>query len=555
MSDVVISPDRHRAVVFDLDGVVTDTASLHFRAWKHLFDDFFDRREPTPGEDHRAFSKEDYKEHVDGKARRDGVRSFLTSRGIELPEGSEDDPDDRCTVYGLGNRKNRLFRQRLEADGVAVFDSTVELARDLQRRGIGTAVISASRNCRQVLESAGLGGLFPVRVDGVVADDLGLRGKPQPDMFVEAAERLGASPAHTVVVEDARAGVRAGREGNFGLVVGVERDGTPDALRDSGAHIVVADLSEVRVAGDGSDQRHGDGTDDDRRPEDASQRPLSAVPDALASWDDVMRRLSDRSPVFFLDFDGTLAPIVDDPTEVAMTSATRSALEDLAEVAPVAIVSGRDLHDVEQLAPLDGAWFAGSHGFEIAGPDGTDHRHPGAEDALPALDEAERDCHRRLDDVDGATVDRKRYALAVHYRQVDGDERVDEVVGAAREIARSHGLRATGGRKVVELRPDIDWHKGKAVDWLMETIVPNQRSAVAIYAGDDITDEDALAAVRKSGLGIVVRSDEAGDRLTSAHVAVDDTEEMARLLARFAEAQRATRNSRSGRRHERTENP
>jgi alpha,alpha-trehalase len=157
MAAVLISPDRHRAVIFDLDGVVTDTARVHFRAWSHLFDEFLDQREPRPGEDLQAFSKDDYLQHVDGKARRDGVTSFLASRGIELPEGNEDDPDDRCTVHGLGNRKNRLVRQRLEADGVDVFESTVDLVRELQRAGIGTAVISASRNCRLMLESAGPG--------------------------------------------------------------------------------------------------------------------------------------------------------------------------------------------------------------------------------------------------------------------------------------------------------------------------------------------------------------------------------------------------------------
>lgn len=244
--------------------------------------------------------------------------------------------------------------------------------------------------------------------------------------------------------------------------------------------------------------------------------------------------ISDRSPVFFLDFDGTLAPIVDDPTEVAVPDRTRSALNALAAVAPVAIVSGRDLGDVRQLVDLDDAWFAGSHGFEIAGPDGTHHVQPAAEDAIPNLDDAERDCRERFGDIEGVTFDRKRYALAVHYRRIADESRVGEVVDTVHEIDRRHDLRAAGGRKVVELRPDVDWHKGRAVGWLLDAIAPDDPTAMAVYAGDDLTDEDALDAVRVAGLGIVVRSDEQGDRPTSAHVAVDDTESLAQLIERFA---------------------
>jgi alpha,alpha-trehalase len=245
---VTLDPGELDAVLFDLDGVVTDTASVHAAAWTRLFDDYLAHRSARPGEDLRPFTPEDYLRHVDGMPRADGVRRFLASRGIELPNGEPGDGPDAETANGLGNRKDRLFAERLAADGVEAFDSTVELVLALRAAGFGVAVFSASRNCRAVLEAAGLGDLFPVRVDGVVAAELGLPGKPDPAVLLEAANRLGADPARTAVVEDAEAGVEAGRRGSFALVIGVDRGGDRERLAASGADVVVADLAEVEVA-------------------------------------------------------------------------------------------------------------------------------------------------------------------------------------------------------------------------------------------------------------------------------------------------------------------
>ena len=249
----VIDPARLRAVVFDLDGVITDTASVHAAAWKALFDDYLAGRPDAPGEDHRPLTGDDYRRHLDGKPRYDGVADLLASRGIELPWGSPDDPAGHETVCGLGNRKNRAFLAELDAHGVAPFPTSVALVRALQAAEVGTAIISASRNCREVLEAAGLGELFPVRVDGVVADDLGLPGKPDPAVFLEAVRRLGVAPAQAAVVEDAVAGVAAGSAGGFALVIGVDRTGHADDLLAAGADVAVGDLGEVRVAAARSD--------------------------------------------------------------------------------------------------------------------------------------------------------------------------------------------------------------------------------------------------------------------------------------------------------------
>lgn len=234
----LIDPARFDAVVFDLDGVVTDTAAVHARAWRRLFDEYLAAQTARPGEDHSPFTDEDYLRYVDGRPRYDGVSTFLASRGIEL---------DTADVRLLGDRKDGYFGDLLHRDGVRAFDGTVTLIHELRTAGIATAVISASRHCAEVLAAAGLTGLFDVRVDGMVADELGLPGKPDPAVFLLATHRLGVVPRRTVVVEDALAGVRAGRSGGFGLVIGVDRNRHAAELRDSGADLVVTDLAEVTV--------------------------------------------------------------------------------------------------------------------------------------------------------------------------------------------------------------------------------------------------------------------------------------------------------------------
>ncbi|TDU83796.1 HAD superfamily hydrolase (TIGR01509 family)/beta-phosphoglucomutase family hydrolase [Kribbella voronezhensis] len=234
----VIDATRYDAVVFDLDGVVTDTASVHSRAWRRLFDEFLTARPAARDEDHSAFTDEDYLRYVDGRSRYDGVRTFLASRGIEV---------DEATVRGLGDRKDHYFLRSLEEEGTHAFPGTVALIGQLAASGLSYAVISASRNCADVLAAAGLQDVFDVRVDGLAARELGLAGKPDPAVFLVAAHRLGVTPSRTVVVEDALAGVEAGRAGGFGLVIGVDRDDHADELTAHGADLVVADLAEVSV--------------------------------------------------------------------------------------------------------------------------------------------------------------------------------------------------------------------------------------------------------------------------------------------------------------------
>jgi|SRR5690349_11641500 len=232
-------PPQVTVCLFDLDGVLTDTAAVHMAAWKEMFDAFLRDRGGAP------FTADDYEQYVDGKPRTDGVRDFLASRGITLPEGSPDDPPTASTINGLGNRKNDAVQHRIRTDGVRVFEGSRRYLQAAQQAGLRRAVVSSSANTQEVLEVTGLAQYIELRVDGVTIRTQGLRGKPAPDTFLAAAHQLGVEASQAVVFEDALAGVEAGRAGGFGYVVGVDRVGQAEALRKHGANVVVQDLAEL----------------------------------------------------------------------------------------------------------------------------------------------------------------------------------------------------------------------------------------------------------------------------------------------------------------------
>ncbi|MEO7836008.1 MAG: beta-phosphoglucomutase family hydrolase [Acidimicrobiales bacterium] len=239
-------PDSIRACLFDMDGVLTQTATVHATAWKVMFDAFLEQRAKITGQPFVAFDAvRDYGAYVDGMPRADGVRTFLSARNITLPEGGPDDPPATETINGLGNRKNELVLSLIQERGVTVFEGSVRYVQAVRAEGLSVAVVSSSANTVAILEAAGLAELFDVRIDGVVAAERGLPGKPRPDTFLAAADALGVEPQAAAVFEDALAGVEAGAAGGFGFVVGVDRIGQADGLRDRGAHVVVGDLAEL----------------------------------------------------------------------------------------------------------------------------------------------------------------------------------------------------------------------------------------------------------------------------------------------------------------------
>jgi beta-phosphoglucomutase family hydrolase len=239
-------PDTVHACLFDLDGVLTDTASVHTKAWKVMFDAFLKEHAEKTGEEFVPFDvAKDYREYVDGKKREDGVRSFLASRNIELPEGDPDDPPDADTIYGLGNRKNDAFQKTLHDDGVKVFEGSRRYLEAVAAAGVAAAVVSSSANTREVLEITGLDRFIQQRVDGVTLREEHIAGKPAPDSYLRAAELLDVPPSAAAVFEDALSGVEAGRAGDFGFVVGVDRVGQAEDLKRQGADVVVTDLAEL----------------------------------------------------------------------------------------------------------------------------------------------------------------------------------------------------------------------------------------------------------------------------------------------------------------------
>jgi beta-phosphoglucomutase family hydrolase len=239
-------PEKVRACLFDLDGVLTDTASVHTKAWKATFDAYLSDRAKRTGEKFVPFdASADYRTYVDGKKREDGVRSFLSSRGIDLPDGSPDDPDSAETIYGLGNRKNKMFQKILHDDGVEVFDGSRRYLEAVSDAGLGVAVVSSSANTRDVLEITGLDRFVQQRVDGITLREEHIAGKPAPDSYLRGAQLLGVGPDAAAVFEDALSGVQAGRAGNFGFVVGVDRVGQAEDLRRNGADVVVTDLADL----------------------------------------------------------------------------------------------------------------------------------------------------------------------------------------------------------------------------------------------------------------------------------------------------------------------
>jgi trehalose-phosphatase len=511
-----ISRKDFDAVIFDLDGVVTRTARVHAQAWKKMFDPYL--QDKAPAGQYKPFNiHDDYELYVDGKPRYEGAKSFLQSRGIQIPYGSPDDPPGKETVCGLGNKKNELFLELLESQGAETYPSTVVLVHELRAGGFGTAVISASKNCGAILRSAQLSDLFDAKVDGVDAERLGLKGKPWPDVFLQASRELGVSPSRAAVVEDSLAGVEAGRRGGFGLVIGVARKGNAGRLREKGADIVVDDLAQVRP---GSNEVHA-GTG------------MNKLPSALGRQRDMLKEANGRPLVFFLDYDGTLTPIVSRPELAQLPAGLRNVLKSLSLRFPVAIVSGRDLEDIKNLVQVDSMYYAGSHGFDITGPEGKQAQYQKGRDYLPFLDRAERSLRDWLRDIPGSLVERKRFSLAVHYRLV-GAENLDAVKNAVqRAAAQEPRLRITTGKKVYDFRPDINWDKGKALLWLMEMMGLGESKGTPVYIGDDVTDEDAFKAIKESGFGIVVGEE---SRPTAARFRLKNPEEVRRFLEGFLSA-------------------
>jgi len=326
--------------------------------------------------------------------------------------------------------------------------------------------------------------------------------------LAESANRLAVRPGRCAVVASTEAGVTAARAGGFALVVAVDSTG---ALDSRGADTVVKDVREISVR--------------------TGYRRMSELPDGLQALD----LTTERQPAVFYDFDGTLSEIVEDPDSARLVDGAADALTSLSAACPVAILSGRDLADVRERIALPGLWYAGSHGFELTGPDGTHHQNSEAASSIPVLAGAAADLADQVGHIPGVVVEHKRFGVAVHYRNAARD-RVGELAAAVRTAGQRTALRVTTGREVIELRPNIDWDKGKTLHWVLDYIRDNEGAGplLPIYLGDDITDEDAFDAVDDDGIAILVRHNDDGDRATAARYALDDPQRVREFTERLA---------------------
>jgi alpha,alpha-trehalase len=364
-------------------------------------------------------------------------------------------------------------------------------------------VVSASRNCRRVLEAAGLSAHIDAVVDGTDAEREGLAGKPAPDTFLAAARRLDVPPARAVVVEDAEAGVAAGHAGGFGLVIGVDRNDHAGALLAKGADHVVTRLDQLR--------------------------PLP-LPSALVGLADIRARLGSRRPALCLDYDGTRPPIVARPEDAHLGEPMRETLTALAARGPVVIVTGRGLDVIREMVAIEGITYAADHGFELEAENGR-AAHAEVVEGFDALAvEVAAELGRRLHGVKGVIIEPKRFSVAVHYRLVE-EAAVERVKTAVREVlAGQPRLRLLTGKMVLELEPDVAWDKGAAVEWVMRRLAVTP--AQAVYVGDDVTDEAAFRLLRGTGTTVAVQE---VPRPTAAGYRLADVDEVLAFLQRLAD--------------------
>ncbi len=477
------------AIILDLDGVITDTASLHEQAWKTTFDSFLSELSKNTNELFQPFSHDDYLIYLDGKPRFRGAQDFLHSRGIDLPSGYHDDPSGFFTVSSIANKKNRLYFRYIDEQGVSVFPDTRAMLTKWKIQGFKLALISSSRSCHYIIERAGLSGAFEAIVDGNDLITMRLNGKPHPDMFFYAADKLGAKYARSAIIEDAVSGVEAGKKGNFGATIGVARSGSTQLLLDHGADRVVVSLKELS------------------NPPQPGE--IKGLPSLNLLIEEFFSNYQFNRTALFLDYDGTLTPIVSHPEDARLSSYTQNLLEKLSQKCIVAIVSGRDRREIESLVNIPTLYYAGNHGFDITGPGNTTFVYPKVSTIQPYLSRAETYISESLSSIPGILIERKQFSIAIHYRQVIS-EHVEKIKNELDIICGIiDGFKITSGKKVYEFQPDVNWNKGDAVLWLIEKIVPIASLSpeyTFMYMGDDMTDEDAFREVAEFGIPILVGS-------------------------------------------------
>lgn len=457
----------YKAILFDLDGVITDTRDIHFKSWKMLFENFFKERGIA-----RKFSEIEYKQYFDGRPREDGISLFLKAMDINVTESE---------FHSLKNNKNIIYLEILGKTKLEVFSDFDLLFHHLKSNDVKTAVVSSSQNCRIILSKLNIEDNFNAVVDGVVGKRLNLKGKPSPDYFLEAAKSLGVSSEECAVVEDAVSGVMAGHAGHFFDVFGISRRGAGylKELKMAGANKVISSLEE-----------------------------MIHPPNALIAWDEFKIALGEKDLALFLDFDGTLSDIVESPGVAILRPEIKPILKGLSRSMMIAVVSGRDRSDVKERVGLDSLFYAGSHGFDMSGPGCFHYQLEHLDRILQDLQKVTLELNNLLARDSGVIIERKAFGTAVHYRLADPGLEDTLRVKLHDLLAHYPGLTVKEGKKVFEIIPDVKWSKGKAVLKLLEILNLNPKQTIPIYIGDDITDEDAFTSLQRTGISIRVDDDD-----------------------------------------------
>lgn len=476
-----------KAIILDVDGVITDTRKLHFKAWKKIFDQIL-----AENKINAVFRQEDYEKYVDGKPRQDGLTSYLDSRSLHLTKNQ---------LENLSIRKDQFFKEFLKTDKPEVFPDARKAISKWRKNKIQLGAISSSKNSRLILEQAGLLDSFDVCIDGEEGERLHLAGKPDPAYLFEATKRLSLDTEDCVLIEDAISGVAAGKKALFKEVVGISRPGqtAPDELYAAGADTVVRSLLEI-----------------------------GKIPNALEAWEDIKSHVGSKDVALFIDFDGTLSEIVADPNQATIKESIKDVLHRCSASIKIAVISGRDRIDVKGRVGIDDIFYVGSHGLDMCGPGCFYYQVEDAEKFSAELQDATMAATLAFQKVKGVYLERKSFSTAIHYRMVADDE-VDSIRVMIFDMIKNFpNLRAKEGKKVIEIFPDIAWGKGEAVKKLSEILNIDPEFTLPIYLGDDLTDEDAFKELRHKGIGIKI--DDGSHAPTKAGYFLNNTGEVEKFL-------------------------
>lgn len=469
-----------KAVIFDMDGVITDTAKIHFICWKKIFDEFLLKLAKKNKKYFAPFTESDYLQYVDGVSRTSGIKNFFTSRHIELAA-------NKVNTHSLANKKTKLFMQAIDKSGVKVFDSTIILVKKLKRNGVKVAVVSASKNCKKILAKAKIINLFDVIVDGKVARRLELKSKPDPAIFLEAAKRLAVKPEEAIIVEDALAGIKAAKLGCFGLAIAIDRNKKRYAqFKTLGADYIVKDLTDFDYA--------------------KLKKIFSLLlPSAITNFSFIKNKLKGKKIILCLDFDGTLTPIVARPDLAILAKDMHNLLMELSEYFQLLIISGRELADIVNKVNIPNIYYAGNHGFEMKLPGFFPENIAKGLNYSEEINKAYYELAESLSSLKNCLIENKKYSLSVHYRLVESEQKIFIENKLNEIINKFPRLSKHRGKKVFEIRPKIAWHKGKVITHILQMLSPNDAEQyLPIYIGDDLTDEDAFVEIEKFGISILV---------------------------------------------------